>query len=379
MSLAEALGDQGRLVQAVSAAANALWQMGDNVRAHALAQRGLSPWRRPLETPAFRSNWSQTLGMILRTMGDYRGADRRAGKARGIAPGGPARARLGRALYPAVTTRVISTRCLAELGEFRRGERHRRGRAPHRRGRQQPGSLLTALPQRLLPALRPGQIPRRHPRLERSLALVRHASDVAACYHQSAGALGYAYALAGRLPRRSRCWSRRSSVPGMLTGVMRRACWAHLVAKRTGTRDDWRRRTSQPGGRSISPASAGERGDAGMGLAAPRRDPRACVSPRRPSRPKPTTARPSPWPRSWACARSRRTATGAWARCMPRPASGSRPVPRCRQRSRCIEAMEMTFWLPGDRGGTGAGGRVMTVGRALWPRCVTLRPILAQA
>jgi tetratricopeptide (TPR) repeat protein len=44
------------------------------------------------------------------------------------------------------------------------------------------------------------------------------------------------------------------------------------------------------------------------------------------SRPKPTTARPSPWPRSWACARSRRTATGASARCMPRCASGNRPA-----------------------------------------------------
>ena len=36
------------------------------------------------------------------------------------------------------------------------------------------------------------------PRLERSLALW-HASDVAAWYHQSAGALGYAYAMTGRL------------------------------------------------------------------------------------------------------------------------------------------------------------------------------------
>ena len=64
------------------------------------------------------------------------------------------------------------------------------------------------------------------------------------------------------------------------------------------------------------------------------------------SRPKPTTARPWPWPRNSACARSRPTATAAWARCMPRPASGSRPVPSCPTAIEMYQAMEMTFWLP---------------------------------
>ena len=68
--------------------------------------------------------------------------------------------------------------------------------------------------------------------------------------------------------------------------------------------------------------------------------------PPRASRPQATTARPSPWPRNWACARSRPTATAAWARCMPRQASGSRPVPRCPPLSTLYRAMDMTFWLP---------------------------------
>ena len=42
------------------------------------------------------------------------------------------------------------------------------------------------------------------------------------------------------------------------------------------------------------------------------------------TRPSPTTARPSSWPRSWACARSWRTATAASAPSMPRLASASR-------------------------------------------------------
>ena len=67
---------------------------------------------------------------------------------------------------------------------------------------------------------------------------------------------------------------------------------------------------------------------------------------RRRRRPKPTTARPSPWPRSWACARSRPTATAAWAPCMPPPASGSRPAPHYPRPSRCTSPWTMTFWLP---------------------------------
>ena len=59
-------------------------------------------------------------------------------------------------------------------------------------------------------------------------------------------------------------------------------------------------------------------------------------TPQRSSRPKPTTARPSPWPRAWGCAHSWPTAIGDSARSMPRPASGSRPVPNYQWLSRCI-------------------------------------------
>ena len=51
--------------------------------------------------------------------------------------------------------------------------------------------------------------------------------------------------------------------------------------------------------------------------------------PRRSSRLPPTTARPSPWPRSLACARLWPTATAILGCCMPRLASASRPRPRC--------------------------------------------------
>ena len=56
-----------------------------------------------------------------------------------------------------------------------------------------------------------------------------------------------------------------------------------------------------------------------LGEIAARREPRSA------SRPKPTTARPSPWPRNSACARSRPTATAASAPCMPDRPAGAGP------------------------------------------------------
>jgi hypothetical protein len=49
--------------------------------------------------------------------------------------------------------------------------------------------------------------------------------------------------------------------------------------------------------------------------------------PQRSSPPPATTARPWPWPRRWACARSRRTASAALGRCTPDKVSSSRRAP----------------------------------------------------
>ena len=95
--LAEALGDQGRLVQAVSTVANALWQMGDNVRAHALAQRGLS-LAEAVGEAVLLVEIGLNFGMILRTMGDYHGGTAVLAKPVALLQGDLARARLGRAL-----------------------------------------------------------------------------------------------------------------------------------------------------------------------------------------------------------------------------------------------------------------------------------------
>ena len=63
------------------------------------------------------------------------------------------------------------------------------------------------------------------------------------------------------------------------------------------------------------------------------------------TRPKPTTARPSPWPRNSACARSRPTATATWGHCMPQPASGSRPALSCWRPSRSTPSLTVARYM----------------------------------
>jgi tetratricopeptide (TPR) repeat protein len=64
------------------------------------------------------------------------------------------------------------------------------------------------------------------------------------------------------------------------------------------------------------------------------------------SRPRPTTAKPSSWPRSWACTPSRPTVTSASAGYMPRPVSVSRPVPNYLPLSNSIAAWRCSSGSP---------------------------------
>ena len=62
-------------------------------------------------------------------------------------------------------------------------------------------------------------------------------------------------------------------------------------------------------------------------------------------RPKPTTCRPSPWPRSWACARSLAHCHHGLGRCMPdRPGEQARAA--LAAAIDLYRVMNMTFWLP---------------------------------
>ena len=197
MSLAETLGDQSRLARAVSGAANALWQTGENVRAHAFAQRGLSLVETVTDVVPL-VDLGLNLGMILRNLGDYRGATAVLAKPVTVLQGALAHARLGRAQYPAVTARNILTQCLAELGEFQQASALAEERIGIVEELQQAASLLAGHEGACYLFLRQGRFHDAIPRLERSLALW-HASDVVSGYRRTAGALGYAYAMTERL------------------------------------------------------------------------------------------------------------------------------------------------------------------------------------
>jgi tetratricopeptide (TPR) repeat protein len=196
-SLAEILGDQSRLVQAISAGANALWQMGDNVRAHTFAQRGFALAEAVGDTVPL-VEIGLNLGQILSTMGDYRHATVVLAKPVALLQGDLARALLGRAQYPAVRARAVLTLCLVELGEFHRASAVVEEGMQIAEVLQQPASLLYAHYSASYLLFAQGRFHNAIPRLERSLALW-NTSDVAAGYHQCAGALGYAYAMMGRL------------------------------------------------------------------------------------------------------------------------------------------------------------------------------------
>ena len=133
-----------------------------------------------------------------------------------------------------------------------------------------------------------------------------------------AAALGLAYALDGRVAA-GLALVEHGVEQAVARGRPRRLALCGRLAQR-GVSAGWPPGRGAPtrraGGRSRPPVPATRHtrpGPCGSWARA-----RRARRPQRSSPPPATTARPSPWPRSWACARSRRTATAASARCMPR-------------------------------------------------------------
>ena len=195
-SLAEALGDRYRLALAVDNMGNVLSQLGENVQALAFAQRGLAlaETEGALELlVSVRSN----LGLLYCVMGDYR---------RGVAVltphverlrGALARERFGRPIYPAVTARLHLATCLSAIGDFRQAIRTADEGLGIAAALQQPAGLLIAQVSRGEPLLHQGRFHDAIPWLERGMAL--YTPELGAWYPMTAGALGYAYAMTGRL------------------------------------------------------------------------------------------------------------------------------------------------------------------------------------
>ena len=210
-------------------------------------------------------------------------------------------------------------------------------------------------------ALRQGNLYQALPLLERAAGICE---DTELPFHFSllAQALGAAYVLCGRVDEAMRLLERvleQTTVSGRMNVQAQLLSTLGEAQLRAGHLEEAHALATRALSMPVPPRDEAIRRLSCASSARLRR----IVPPWKSKKPQPTTRRPSRWPRNWACARSRRTATGAWARCMPQPASGSRPAPSSRRPSTMYSAMEMTFWLPRDGGGTGAGGHTMTMGR----------------
>jgi tetratricopeptide (TPR) repeat protein len=170
--------------------------MGDNVRALEFAQRGLA-LAETVGAVDLLVSTRNNLGMLCRVMGDYRRGATVLTQTLELLRGDLARERFGRPLYPAVTTRLHLATCLSTLGEFRQAISVAEEGLQIAAVLQQPGSLLTAYLSRCEPLLQQGQFHDAVPWLERALALCT--TELMAWYPMTAGALGFAYAMTGRL------------------------------------------------------------------------------------------------------------------------------------------------------------------------------------
>ena len=294
-----------------------------------------APWRSP--RPAGMSSctrWRTShLGLAYQAQGDYRRAIDCLRQTVASFDGARRHERFGEIFLPAVHSRALLAWCYAELGTFAEGRALGEEGLRIAEAVAHPGSLMFASWGIGLLALRQGDLPRALPQLERAVGICQDA-DIPALFPWMAAALGAAYTLAGRVA---------DAVP-LLTQAMEqtiatdRVGYQALCSLSLGEAQVLAGRLEEAHAlaeRALALAREHqERGNQAyalrlLGDIAARREPPEA------NRPKPTTARPSPWPRSWACARSRPTATAASARCMPRPGSGSRPAPRCRRPLRC--------------------------------------------
>ena len=196
LSLAESLGDQYRLALALTSLGNAWSQMGDNVRGLEFTERGLA-LAETVGAVDLLVQLRVDMGMLCRAIGDYRRGVTVLRQAVKLLRGDLARERLGRPLYPAVTAGWHLATCLSALGDFRQAFRAAEEGLHVAKTLQQPGNLLFAHLSYCEPLLQQGQFHNAVSWLERAMAL--HTSDQSAWYPMTAGALGFAYAMTGRL------------------------------------------------------------------------------------------------------------------------------------------------------------------------------------
>jgi tetratricopeptide (TPR) repeat protein len=214
---------------------------------------------------------------------------------------------------------------LSRLGAFAEGRRHGEEALRLATLEGQGGALIVAHGCLGLLYLRQGNLAPAIRVLEQGLALCR-ASHYVGWFMAIAAGLGSAYALQGRLAE-GRALLEEAISEGVRTGQLQ-------------DRTDRVRRLSEVCSLAGHSEETWQHARQGLDLARQQKNRgsealalhqlgvvQAHASPLMSHRPKPTTSRPSPWPKSWGCARWWPTATWVSAPCTPRPAVLSRPAP----------------------------------------------------
>jgi tetratricopeptide (TPR) repeat protein len=196
-ALAQALGDKRRQGRALVELAIRAWTAGDPDRGLELGQRALAVAH---DDVSLEIEASQRLGMVWQTRGDYRQAVDRLNRVVEALQGDRLYEKLPSGIVVSVFTRDRLAWCLVELGEF--AEAMARAEEATRIAREldDSPSFVPAHRSLGLVLLRRGDVQRAIPPLEHAVELcrvipARYFLDVSAAH------LGYAYALAGRLPQ----------------------------------------------------------------------------------------------------------------------------------------------------------------------------------
>ena len=297
-SLAEALGDQGRLGRVSSFMTAAFYVLGDPDRALASGQRALSI-AEALGDAILQCRVCLVLGRVHYSLGDYRRAMDFLGRT--------VAALTGELLYqshwgpglPSVHARAVLVQCQAELGVFAEAVAHGEEGVRIAEAVDHPYSLIEVYAGLGLLYLRKGDLHQALAALERGLSIYQvwpsplHFSSLAS-------PLGLAYALDGRiaeaLPLLEQAVEQTTAIRLMARQSLRVAALSegYLLAGRL------EEATTLPCRPLISPVVTRNGATRRRPYASLARSPRMVI-PHRSSQPKPTTVKPSPWQTTSVC------------------------------------------------------------------------------
>ena len=325
-TLAQTLGDQLRLGRVYAVMSSTCWAAGEVDRAIVYGQRALA-LAATLGHVGLQARAHLILGRAYYDTGDYPRAVESLERNVVTLQGDLLYERFGANNIVAASSRAWLSRCHAERGAFTEGLAMAEEGLQIAETVNHPFSLIEACYGVSVVYLRQGDVQRAIPMLERAMGLCQDWHIPLFVPGQTA-ALGMAYALAGRVAEGLALVEQgveqavAGGNPRSLASVVACLSEAYLLA---GRLEEARQRAAQALDLARQYSNAATRPGPCGSWARVRRARR----PLRSSQPSATTARPSPWPRRWACARSRPTATAASGRYMRRQVSGSWPVPSC--------------------------------------------------